>query len=122
VPEERRFGKIKLMKNIKFLPQNVLGKWSVALVIAMPVFFFIGMSFVDFYESVSSGKTILQDIMLRPGVALAMLSGFASGITALFTGAFSILKKKERSVLVFISTTIGLLVLLFLMAEVLFPH
>lgn len=105
-----------------FLPQSCLGKWSVGLIIAMPLFFYIGMSFVDFYESVPAGKTIPQDIVVRPGVALPMLTGFFCGITAFFTGITSIIKKKDRSLLAFLATVAGFLMLLWCLAEIIFPH
>jgi len=105
-----------------FLPQSCLGKWSVGLIVAMQVFFYIGMSFVSFYESVPAGKTILRDIVVRPGIALPMLAGFISGIVTFFTGMAGIIKKKDRSILIFISTAIGFLMLLWCLAEILFPH
>ena len=49
-------------------------------------------------------------------------AGFFSGIAAFFTGIISILKNKERSVLVFLSTLLGSLVLLWIFAEIAFPH
>ncbi len=110
------------MKKIKFLPETFLGKWSVVLIIVIPVFFYIGMSFVDFYESVPAGKTIPHDIMVRPGVSLSMLAGLVCGIVAFFTGIIGIIRKKDRSVLVFSSTAMGFLMLLWCFAEVLFPH
>jgi hypothetical protein len=110
------------MKKIKFLPKITLGKWSVVLIIVMPVFFYVGMSFVDFYESVPAGKTIPHDIMVRPGVALSMLAGLVCGIAAFFTGIIGIIRKKDHSVLVFLSTAMGFLMLLWCFAEVLFPH
>ena len=104
------------------MPKTILGKWSIVLIVAIPVFFYIGMSFVDFYESVPAGKTIPHDIVVRPGVALPMLAGFVSGIAAFFVGIIGITRKKDHSVLVFLSTAIGFLVLLWCLAEVLFPH
>jgi len=110
------------MKKIKFLPKTFLGKWSVVLIIAMPIFFYIGMSFVDFYESIPAGKTIPHDIMVRPGVALPMLAGLVCGVAAFFTGIIGIIRKKDHSVLVFLSTAMGFLMVLWCLAEVLFPH
>ena len=110
------------MKKIKFLPKTILGKCSVILIIVMPVFFYISISFVDFYESVSAGKTILQDIIVRPGIAVLMLVGFACGIVSFFTGIVGIIRKKDHSVLLFLSTTMGLLIVLCCLTEILFPH
>jgi hypothetical protein len=109
------------MKNIKLLPKNKLGEWSVVLIMVMMLFFYLGMSFVDFYSSIPAGRTIPQDIINRPGVALLMLAGFASGIIAFITGLVAIIKNRERSVLVFVSTIIGALLILYLAGEIIFP-
>ncbi len=107
---------------INFAPKSNLGKWSIRLIIIVPILFYIGMSFVGFYESVPAGKTILHDIIARPGVALSMLGGFFSGIAAFFCGVIGIIRKKDYSVFVFISTILGFFVLLWVIAEILFPH
>jgi hypothetical protein len=107
---------------INFTPKSHLGKWSIGLIVAMPVFFYIGMSFVDFYSSIPAGRTIPHDIIARPGIALPMLAGFISGLTAFFTGIIGIIRKKDRSILVFLSTVMGFFVLLWCLAEILFPH
>ncbi len=87
-----------------------------------PNLFYIGMSFVGFYESVLAGKTILLDIIARPGIALSMLGGFFSAIAAFFCGIISIIRNKDYSVFVFISIVLGFFVLLWVLAEILFPH
>jgi len=107
---------------LKFIPRTFLGRWSVALIVAMLIFFYIGMAFVGFYESVPAGKTIPHDIIARPGVALPMLVGLVCGIVAFFTGIIGIIGKKDRSVFIFLSTAMGFLMLLWCLAEVLFPH
>ncbi len=107
---------------LKFIPETFWSKWSVALIVAMPIFFYIGISFVDSYESAPAGKTIPHDIMVRPGIALPMLAGFICGITAFFSGIIGIIKKKDYSILVFLSSAMGFLTLLWCLAEVLFPH
>jgi hypothetical protein len=107
---------------INFLPKSVPGKWSLGLIIMVPILFYIGMSSVGFYESVPAGKTIPHDIIARPGIALPMLGGFFSGIAAFLCGIIGIIKKKDHSVLIFISTVMGFLVLLWVLAEILFPH
>jgi len=107
---------------INFAPKSNLGKWSVGLIIIAPILFYIGMSFVDFYESVPAGKTIFQDIITRPGIALSMLLGFAFGIAAFFCGIIGIIRKKDYSVFVFISTVLGFFILLWVIAEIVFPH
>ena len=106
---------------LEFIPRTILGRWSVGLIIAMPVFFYIGFSFVSFYDFISAGKTIPQDIIVRPGVALPMLAGMVSGVSTFITGLVSIIRKKERALLVYVATMIGGLLTLFLLGEIFFP-
>jgi len=105
------------------IPKTKLGKWSIWLIIAMPVLFFIGTSFTSsLYKSVPSGNTILEDITRRPALALTMLMGMIVGISAFFVGLTTIIKQKERALLVYVATSTGMLLILFLIGEVLFPH
>jgi len=106
---------------INFAPKSGLGKWSIGLIVIAPILFYIGMSFVGFYESIPAGETILHDIIVRPGIALPMLAGFISGIAAFFTGIIGIIRKKDRSILVSLSTAMGFFVLLWCLAQFLFP-
>lgn len=100
-----------------------LGAWSVGLVVAMFGLIFLGMSLADtLYEAVPAGDSIPQDILVRPALALSMLAGFGAGVSALVTGLISIIKQKERGILVFISTLIGAGLTLFLILEFVFPH
>lgn len=105
------------------MPKTNVGKWSLGLIIVMPLLFVIGMSFTDsLYESVPAGGTIAADIGSRPALAITMLAGMASGISALITGLIAIFKQKERTVLVYVSTIIGAALTVFLIAEIGFPH
>ena len=107
----------------RILPKTLLGKWSIGLIIAMPLLFIIGTSFASsVYKSVSSGDTILADIAARPALALTMLTGMLSGIAAFVTGLWAIIRQKEPAILVYVSTSIGGLLVLFLIFELLFPH
>ena len=111
------------MKKIGFLPKTKLGKWSIGLIIAMFLLFFLGRLFyLTIYASLLSGESILRDIAIRPGVGLSMLSGFATGIIAFIFGLITIIKDRESSILVFISTGIGSLLFLLLIGEIIFPH
>jgi hypothetical protein len=81
---------------ISILPKTSLGRWSVGLVVTFILFF------------------VLAEVILGPGpnynMALAVaLSIVAAGIgVAIFvTGLISIIKSKERSILVFLTTAIG---------------
>ena len=108
---------------ISFLPKTKLSKFSVIFIVLMPIFFCIGSSFTDsLYKDISSGKTILEDITVRPALALTMLFGMISGIMAFALGIIAILKNKEKALFVFLSTLIGALLILFLIGEIIFPH
>jgi hypothetical protein len=75
-------------------PQTVGGKWSVILIVAMPVLFFIGTSFTDtLYASTLAGKTILMDIAARPALGLTMLAGMAAGVSAFGIGLLAIVRQ-----------------------------
>ena len=105
------------------MPKTILGKWSLGLIIAMPLLFVIGTSFTNsLYKSVPAGNTILADIANRPALGLSMLAGFVSGMSAFITGLIAIIKQKERALLVYLSTLIGSALILFLAAEISFPH
>jgi len=118
---DRRFHRCRVAREI--MPKTQLGKWSLGLIAAMPVLFFIGMSFTNLlYESVPAGNSILEDIAGRPALAITMLAGNVSGISAFITGLIAIIRQKERALLVFVATVIGALLILFLIGEILFPH
>jgi hypothetical protein len=108
---------------LSFLPKSPLGWWSLGLVIAMVVLFFIGSSFTStLYQSVPSGDSILADIAARPDLALTMLAGMAAGISAFITGLVVIIRYKEKALLVYLSTAIGALLIVFLSGEFISPH
>ena len=108
---------------ISILPKIKLGWWSLGLAAAMLVLFFIGMSFTHLlYKSVPAGGTILKDIAVRPALALTMLAGMVSGISAFVTGLIAIIRQKERAILVYVATLIGALLIIFLLGELIFPH
>ena len=107
----------------RIVPKSVSGKWSVGLIVAMPILFIIGTLFTNsIYRSIPAGETILADLAARPALALAMLAGMAAGISAFILGLLGIARQKENALLVYASTVIGALLLIFLAAEILFPH
>ncbi len=104
-------------------PDTTIGKWSLGLIISMPILFIIGSSFTNsLYQSIPAGGSILKDITARPALALTMLAGMAAGILAFITGLLAILRHKDNALLVYVSTLIGALLMLFLMGEIIFPH
>ena len=107
----------------RFKPITRIGYWSIGLILVMPILFAIGSSLADsLYESVSAGSTILKDIAARPFLALSMLTGMAAGVAGFITGLLAIIRQKERALLVYLSTVIGGILTLYLIAELAFPH
>lgn len=101
---------------VHFMPRTRLGKWSTWLIVAFVVFYAI------FYLFVASGQrggaTFFSNLYLAVPVVIAAISGIA----AFFTGIIGVIKSRERAILVYLAILIGLLVLLFCLAEILFPH
>ncbi len=100
------------------MPKTLVGKWSVWLGAAM-----LGLIFVvptldaTFYNSVEAGDTIFEDLTIRPFLAIPALLGMLSGIMAFITGLIALIRHKERAVLVYISTGLGALLLLFMIGD-----
>lgn len=87
------------------MPKTKLGKWSVGLIIASCVLF--GLLQLLAVSGQKGGESFSDNLLLAiPGFSTAI-----AGIMAFITGIISIIKSKERSVLVFVSTFIGFLVL-----------
>lgn len=105
------------------IPKTTSGKWSVILIIVMPVLLLIGSSFSNsLYQSIPAGGTIFSDIAARPALALTMLAGMAAGILAFILGLIAVIRKKERALLVYVSTLVGALLIVFLLGEIISPH
>lgn len=105
------------------MPKTIFGRWSLGLIVGMPILFFIGSLLRDLlYKAVPAGGTIPEDILARPALALTMLGGMAFGILSFVAGIISIVKRKERALLVYIATIMGGLLISFLLGEIFYPH
>jgi hypothetical protein len=89
---------------ITILPKTPLGRWSVGtavvviLVALLDILLFKALNVLEF----KSGSIELRIFFVALGL---------SGIGALLTGFISIIKSKERSILVFLALVIGLIAL-----------
>jgi len=101
---------------INFMPTTLLGKWSISLAIALTALFVLFQVLVALGER--GGETFFSNLMLTIPIILAGISG----VLAFLTGILGIIRSRERSILVFLSTMIGFFVLLFILGEILFPH
>jgi hypothetical protein len=104
------------LMRVHFKPTTDLGKRSAWLIVAFAVL--LGA----FYILVASGQRGGDTFFSNPILTVPMLLAAASGIAAFITGLISIIKKKERSVAVYLAVTFGLFVILFALGELIFPH
>jgi len=100
-----------------FIPTSLLGKWSIGLIIAFLLFFALHMVIASAGHS-GGGKTFFSNLAL----AIPMLFAAISGTAAFFTGVIAIIASKERSIPVFLTTLIGLFVMIFCLGEIISPH
>ena len=96
------YSPTEVMKiRIGILPKSRLGRWSVGLA---------GAFVLVFLSVVVSNKLGIVNLG-QAGSILGMTSGI-SGVIALVTGLFSVSKRGERSILVFLALLVGLYALL----------
>lgn len=98
------------------MPHTKLGKWSVRLmglfIILMTIFF----AFVTAGQK--GGDGFFDNLYLTIPVIIAGISGIFSFVI----GLLAILKQRDKSLLVYISSFLGFLITLFILAEIFFPH
>ena len=100
---------------ITFLPKTNLGKLSTGLIVSF--FVFLGVFFVFIKLEERGGETYFSNLKLTIPFTVA----WASAVGSFFVGIVGIIKR-ERSVLVFLSSLLGFLILLWIIAEIIFPH
>jgi len=93
---------MKSGQKLSVLPKDSLGKSSLALDMASILSFFIPVAVLTHYGTDS-------EVALNPVLAAALTIIPAA---ALVTGAVSMIRSKERCVLVFVSTALGLFLLM----------
>ena len=98
---------------ISILPKSSLGRWSVGLAAA-----FI-LLFVLFWILIAPAR---RGVGPAPFAPMAIVAAGISGIAAFVIGLISMIRSKERSILVFLAVVVGLFVLIFLLGEFLYPH
>jgi hypothetical protein len=103
------------MKNIT-LPNTALGKWSAGLFSGFIVF--IALFFGMVATGQRGGDTFFSNLYL----AIPALIAAVSAIAAFFTGVIGIIFSKERAILVFLATAVGLFVIIYVLAEIIAPN
>ncbi|MBI5037673.1 MAG: hypothetical protein HZC01_03160 [Candidatus Kerfeldbacteria bacterium] len=97
------------------MPKTKLGKWSAWCLAFFVIFFAIAQIIVA--SGQEGGETFFDNLYISIPMTLVWLSG----VFAFIFGSISITKSKERSVLVFIATGIGFLMLVFILGEIFGP-
>ncbi len=98
---------------LHFIPKTHLGQWSIWLITVFIVLFIIIVA-----SGQRGGATFFSNLAL----SIPMVIAGISALLAFFTGIIGIIKSKERSVLACSSTIVGFFMLLWVSAEILFPH
>lgn len=108
---------------IYFLPKTKLGRWALGLAALWPVLTILGTFVVNsVYPGVDAGNGIIDDLRVRPLLAITMLSGIISGAVSLPLNLVAIFKKGERSILSFLATLLGIFLALLLVGEIFVEH
>jgi hypothetical protein len=97
-------------------PSTFLGNWSVRLIV-----FFLLCAIV-LYSLLASGQRGGDTFFSNPALAITMLVAAILAVSSFFTGIIGIIRNRERAIFVYISTAIGFFVLLWGLAEIIFPH
>ena len=103
---------------ISILPKTTLGRWSVGLAAA---FFLLFVLLQTFYTSVHRNP-VTNPGSPSPFILVGVVAEYISGIASFVTGLISLIKSKERSILVFLVVIVGFLVLLMEFLEFLLSH
>jgi hypothetical protein len=93
------------------LPHTLLGRWSAALFAAFWVLLAL------FFAAVSAGARGFVWPLWGTIIPAAVCA-----ISGLITGVFAVVRKQERSLLVFLAVAWGTFVAWFVSMELLFPH
>jgi hypothetical protein len=101
---------------VYFLPRTVTGKWAVGLAIGFIVLFILLIILVSAGQE--GGDTYFSNLYL----AVPGLLSLIFGVAAFVTGVISIIFAKERGFLVFLAAAIGLIIIVFMVGDLLFPQ
>jgi hypothetical protein len=86
---------------LTFLPKSTPGKWAVGLSVAFIILIWM---------------KILSSLPLPTfSIAALGLAGFVTSIVAIF-------KNRDKAILIFLSFIVGLIIMLWIIAEFIFPH
>lgn len=103
---------------MKLLPSTKLGKLSLKFVVGyFLIFIFTAVVIIGLFKQ-EGGETFSDNLYL----SIPMFSAFGLVIAAFVTGIVSIIKYKERSLLVYLPIALGLLIAFFIVGKLATPH
>jgi hypothetical protein len=97
---------------ITFIPQTRLGKWSVGLIAGL------FLSLMSLPVLMGSGQRGGDEFFSNPVLAAPLLLAGICGVSAFLTGIVGIIKRKERSIFVFLAVAIGFFALYFALGQI----
>ena len=103
--------------NISFLPSTRLGKIASILIIAFILSIAVFFLLIGVFDQ-KGGDTFFSN----PILTIPFLLAFACAATSFIISLIAIIGKRERSISVFLSMIIGLLITAYGAMELLFPH
>lgn len=98
------------------IPKTNMGRLATRLFAGFIVMFIVFQIMI--LAGQRGGETFFSNLWLT----IPFLSAVICAIAGFIYGSISIIRKKERAIVVFVVTIIGFLVLLFVSAEIIFPH
>ena len=99
------------------LPKKSLSKWSFWFLLTSALMFGLFFAILAVFD-IEGGDTFFSN----PSLFIPILIAFATSVLAFATGLYSIIFRKGRSLTVFLTTLIGMLVTIYGIMEVCFPH
>jgi uncharacterized membrane protein YhdT len=102
--------------NTHFMPTTKTGKWSIGL------FFVFILCLVAFLVLVTAGYRGDDSFFSFSALTIPALLGLSAAISGFVTGLISIIKSKERSVMIIVATVIEFFFLFLVCGEIIYPH
>ena len=98
------------------MPKTKAGKWAVSMAGAFIVLLLV------FYGIVISGQRGGETYFSNLALAIPITLAGVCAVAGLVVGLIAVIRKRERSGLVYVAIVIGALVTLWTAAEIIFPH
>lgn len=102
---------------MKIMPRTKLGKWSWVLAAVFVLMMLLFLAMVHLFGQ-RGGETFFSNLLLTIPVLIA----FGSAAASCIVGIISFVAARERAILVFVSVIVSLIVTIYAVMELVFPH